>query len=65
MIFRLAQQWYGIVCIVGLPWLHHIQCLADVSMLTKACNLMWGKNDIKAGMLPWKPDLIFSRAKAT
>jgi len=44
-IFSLAQQWFGILCIVGLLWLHHVglQSLADVTMATKACNLLYGK----------------------
>jgi hypothetical protein len=48
MIFSLAQQWFGIVCILGLLWLHHIQSLFDVTMAANACNLLQGKNDIKA-----------------
>jgi hypothetical protein len=43
---------------VGLLWLHHIQSLAKVTMATIACNLLWGENDIKAGMLPWQPELV-------
>jgi hypothetical protein len=31
--------------------------LADVTMATKACNLLYGKNDIKAVMLLWKAEL--------
>jgi hypothetical protein len=48
MTFSLAQQWFGIVCIVGLLSLHHLQSLADVTMVTTACNLLWGKKDLKA-----------------
>jgi hypothetical protein len=29
--------------IVGLPWLHHIPSLADVTMETKACTVLYGK----------------------
>jgi hypothetical protein len=47
MIFSLAQQWFGIVCIVGLPWLHCIQSLPDVTLVTKACNLLWSRNNLK------------------
>jgi hypothetical protein len=36
MIFSLTQQWFGIVLIVGLLWLHHIQSLANVTMATIA-----------------------------
>jgi hypothetical protein len=32
----------------GLPWLHHVQSLAEVTMVTKACSLLYGKNDLKA-----------------
>jgi hypothetical protein len=32
--YSLAQQWFEIFCIVGLPWLHHGQYLADVAMVT-------------------------------
>jgi hypothetical protein len=39
-IFSLAQQRFGIVCIVVLLWLHHIQSLADLTMVTKVCNLL-------------------------
>jgi hypothetical protein len=35
-IFSLAEQWFGIVIIVGLLWLHHIQFLANVTMATIA-----------------------------
>jgi hypothetical protein len=48
MIFSLVQQWSGIVCVVGLVQLHRIQSLADVTMATDACNLLQGKNDVKA-----------------
>jgi hypothetical protein len=27
-------------------------------MATIACNILNGKNDIKAGMLPWQPGLL-------
>jgi hypothetical protein len=50
----------AVVCIVGLLWLHHIQSLGDVTVTTNACNLRKDKNDIKAVMLPWKPDLVFT-----
>jgi hypothetical protein len=40
MIFSLAWQWFGIICIVGLPQLLHIQSIGDVTMVTKACNLL-------------------------
>jgi hypothetical protein len=43
--------------IVGLLWLHHIQSLANVTMATKSCNLLYGKNDIRAVMLPWQPEM--------
>jgi hypothetical protein len=37
MIFSLAQQWFGVVLIVGLLlWLHHIQSLANVNVATIA-----------------------------
>jgi hypothetical protein len=50
--------------IVGLLWLHHIEYLANVTVTTTACNLLQGKNDIKAGMLPWQPELlVYCRAK--
>jgi hypothetical protein len=38
---------YSIIC---LPWLLHIPSLTDVTMVTKACTLLWGKSDIKAVM---------------
>jgi hypothetical protein len=53
MIFSLSHQWFGIVCIVGLVWLHHMQSLADLTMATTACDLLQGKNNIKA-VLPWQ-----------
>jgi ApbE superfamily uncharacterized protein (UPF0280 family) len=28
---------------------------ADATTVTKACNLLQGKDDIKAVTLPWKP----------
>jgi hypothetical protein len=66
MISSLAQQRFRIVYIVRLPWLHHIQSLADVTMVTKAYNLLQDKNDIKAVMLPWKPVLVvYFRTKTT
>jgi hypothetical protein len=66
MIFSLAQQWFWVVFIVGLLWLYHIQSLVDVTMATNACNLLKGKNDIKAVMLQWKPELVVScRAETT
>jgi hypothetical protein len=51
MVFSLAQQWFGIVSVVGLLWLHHIQPLADVTVAANVCNLLHSKNDIKAVML--------------
>jgi hypothetical protein len=30
----------GLFSIVGFPWLHHIQPLADVTMIIKACNFI-------------------------
>jgi hypothetical protein len=39
-ILSVAQQWFGIVCIVRLLWLHHVQALDDVTLATKACNLL-------------------------
>jgi hypothetical protein len=45
MIFRIAQQWFGIL---GLLLLHHIQSLGNVITATNACNLLYIKNDIKA-----------------
>jgi hypothetical protein len=66
MILSLAQRWFGIVCIVGLIWLHHKQSLANVTMATSVCNLLYGKNKIKAVMLPWKPELVvYCEAKRT
>jgi hypothetical protein len=35
-----AQQWFGIVSIVGFPWLQHIPTLGDVTLETKACTLL-------------------------
>jgi hypothetical protein len=50
--------------IVGLLWLHHLQSLANVTMETIACGLLYGRNDIKAGMLPWQPEqVVYCRAK--
>jgi hypothetical protein len=40
------------VPVVGLLLLHHIQSLADVTTASNAYNLLHGKNDIKAVMLP-------------
>jgi hypothetical protein len=41
MIFRFAEKRFGIVCIVfGLLWLHQIQTAADLTMVTKACDLL-------------------------
>jgi hypothetical protein len=38
---KLAQQWSEVACfVVVLPWLHHIQYLADVTVVTKSCNLL-------------------------
>jgi hypothetical protein len=38
----------------------------DVTMETKACTLLLGKNDIKAMMLPWKPGfIVYYGAKTT
>jgi hypothetical protein len=54
----LARQWFGIVCIVALPWLHHIRSSADVTMITKAFYLLCDKNDITAVVLPWKPEIV-------
>jgi hypothetical protein len=34
-IFSLSQQWFWIVYIVGLLWLHHIQYLADVTIVNQ------------------------------
>jgi hypothetical protein len=31
---------FELFSIVGFPWLHHIQTLADVTMETRACNLL-------------------------
>jgi hypothetical protein len=51
--------------IVGLLWLQHIQSLSNVAVATIACNLLQGKSDIKAVMLPWHPELVvYCRAKA-
>jgi hypothetical protein len=41
----LAQQR---VWVYRLPRLIHIPSLADVTMVTKVCTLLWGKNDLKA-----------------
>jgi hypothetical protein len=40
--FSLAQQWFGIVCVVGLLWSYHIlvQYLADVTMAARASCLL-------------------------
>jgi hypothetical protein len=56
-----------IVCIVGLlSLLYHIQSLADATMVTSACNLLQGKNDIKVVTLPWQPELVvYCRAETT
>jgi hypothetical protein len=59
MIFSLAQQWFGIICVFGLLWLHHTQSLVDVTKATNACNLLQGKNNIKTVMLPWLPGIVF------
>jgi hypothetical protein len=40
MIASLAQQLCAIVCIVELLRLHHIKSLSDVTMATKACDLL-------------------------
>jgi hypothetical protein len=45
--------------IVGLFWLYHTQSLANVSMATIACNLLYSKN-ILAVMLLWQPELLFT-----
>jgi hypothetical protein len=38
--------------------------LDDENIVTKACNLLYGKNDISAVMLPWKQELVvYCRAK--
>jgi hypothetical protein len=50
--------------IVGLLGLHYIQSLANVTMATIACNILKGKNDIKAGMLPWQPGLLVVYCRA-
>jgi hypothetical protein len=34
--------------VVGLPWLHYITSLADVTMVTQACKSPYSRNDIKA-----------------
>jgi hypothetical protein len=39
----MAMVWDCVHCWV--LWLHHIQSLADVTMATKACNLLQGKYD--------------------
>jgi hypothetical protein len=55
MQISLAQQ-----------WLQDMQSLADVTAATNASNLVQGKNDIKAVMLPWQPELVvYCRAKTT
>jgi hypothetical protein len=56
----LLSNFFGIVCIVGLPWLYHIKSLADATKVTKACNLLQGRHDIKAVTLPWKPEHLFA-----
>jgi hypothetical protein len=38
--FSLASNGLGLFSIVGYPWLHHKQSLADVSTETKACTLL-------------------------
>jgi hypothetical protein len=59
MIFSLAQQWFGIVCVIRLLWLHRIQSLAKVTIATNAFNLLQGKNDLKA-LLALGMDLCIS-----
>jgi hypothetical protein len=57
-----AMAWNCLI--VGLIWLHYTQSLDTVTMATIACILLYGKNDIKAGMLPWQPELfVCCRAK--
>jgi hypothetical protein len=36
----LAQQWFKFLGIVGFPWLHHMPSSAEVTIGTKACNLL-------------------------
>jgi hypothetical protein len=38
--FSRAQQWFGIVSIVGFPWLQCIPSLGDVTLETKKCTLL-------------------------
>jgi hypothetical protein len=51
MIFSHARQWFGFVFWVNMVTAHTI--LANVTMATNALNLLQGKNNIKAVMLPW------------
>jgi hypothetical protein len=53
----LALLSSGLGCLhCGLPWLHNIQSLADVTIVTKACILLWVKNEMNAVMLLWEHD---------
>jgi hypothetical protein len=47
---RTAMVWDCLI--VGLLSLHHIQSLANVTMTTNACNLLYSKDDIKTIILP-------------
>jgi hypothetical protein len=55
--------WDGLI--VGLLWFHHIQSLVNLTMVTNAYNLLYDKKDIKAGMLPWQPELVAHRRANT
>jgi hypothetical protein len=48
--FSLAQRGLGFFSIVEFPWLATYPFLADVTMGTKSCTLLRGKNVIKAVM---------------
>jgi hypothetical protein len=49
--------------IVGLLWLHHTQSLTNATMATNVCNLLQGKNDKKAVVLPSQPEIVYCREK--
>jgi hypothetical protein len=56
--FFLCYYWDYLI--LWLFLLHHIQSLANVTMATTACNLLYGENDMWVLMLLWQPELLFA-----